>query len=113
MTVGKKIKDARKSQNISQADLASKAGLSRSYLGDVERDRYNPSVETLMRIAQGLNTEAGHLMDGIVSQKLRDEKAEFLAFDRREFRGLTPDEIETLAGIAAMFKKARTGREKE
>ena len=111
MTVGKNIRAARKSQKITQADLAAESGLSRSYLADLERDRYNPSVETLTKIAQALNTEAGSLMQGIIADRpCPDENTDLLAFDRWEFRGLTFDEIESLAGIATLFKKARRGK---
>ena len=106
MSLGKNIKTARESQHITQANLAAESGLSRSYLADVERDRYNPSVETLMKIANALHTEAGSLMQGMVSD--RPDGGE--PFDRWEFRGLISDEIEALAAIAAIFKKTRRGR---
>ena len=50
-SIGKRIKEARKSVRLTQVELAKKTGLSRSYIGDIEKDRYNPSISTLQLIA--------------------------------------------------------------
>ncbi len=52
--VGKNIKVQRKIKGMTQQELADKANISRSYLGDVEGGRYNPSIETLYDIAHAL-----------------------------------------------------------
>ena len=44
--IGERIKEARKSVRLTQVELARKTGLSRSYIGDIEKDRYNPSIST-------------------------------------------------------------------
>ena len=108
MSVGKNIQAARKSRKMTQNELASRSGISRSYLGDLEVDRYNPSVETLVRLAKALSTEAGSLMEGILpSERPGADEDQLSAFRRREFMGLTPDEVESLAKIAVTLKKAR------
>jgi putative transcriptional regulator len=43
---------ARVEQGLTQAQLASKLGVSRQWLIDIERGRGNPSYETLFRIAE-------------------------------------------------------------
>lgn len=58
MGVGRRIKQFRKQKGLTQVKLAEKAGISRSYLADVESDRYNPSLTTLMNLAQALNVTA-------------------------------------------------------
>lgn len=55
-SIGERIKDARKSAGLTQLELAKKTELSRSYIGDIEKDRYNPSVSTLQLIATATNT---------------------------------------------------------
>ena len=55
MSLGKNVKQYRKQRGLTQHELAQKANLSRSYLADVEADRYNPSVDTLKSIAEALN----------------------------------------------------------
>ena len=51
-SIGKKIRDARKNAGMTQVELAKATNLSRSYIGDIEKDRYNPSVSTLQAIAK-------------------------------------------------------------
>jgi transcriptional regulator with XRE-family HTH domain len=62
MSIGKQIKSYRKQKGFTQEGLAMKANISRSYLADVERDRYNPSLDTLTRIAAALEIESGLLL---------------------------------------------------
>ena len=57
MSLGLQIKRARKYRNLTQIELAEKAHISRSYIGDMERDRYSPSVNILQTIADVLNVD--------------------------------------------------------
>ena len=41
-----------------------KTSLSRSYIGDIEKDRYNPSVSTLQLIAKATNTTTAFFLGG-------------------------------------------------
>jgi repressor LexA len=61
-SIGERIKDARKSAGLTQLELAKKTDLSRSYIGDIEKDRYNPSVSTLQLIATATNTPLENLL---------------------------------------------------
>ena len=54
-TLGINIKEARKKAGLTQMELAKLTNLSRSYIGDIEKDRYNPSLTTLKAIANALN----------------------------------------------------------
>ena len=62
MDIGRNIKIARKQKKMTQNDLAIKANISRSYLADVEGNRYNPSIETLDSIARALDVQIGTLL---------------------------------------------------
>ncbi|EJW14663.1 helix-turn-helix domain-containing protein [Paenibacillus alvei] len=62
MTLGENIKYFRKKKGMTQFDLATKTKLSRSYIADVERDRYNPSVDTLQTIASAIDAKVYELM---------------------------------------------------
>lgn len=53
-TYGDLIKQERKAHGYTQKALAEHACISRTYLADIERNRYNPSMTTLQRIAQAL-----------------------------------------------------------
>lgn len=57
MKIGSKIREERKKQNITQKELAEKTNISRSYLSDIEHNRYCPSVKLLDRIMKALGCE--------------------------------------------------------
>ncbi|KAB7520308.1 helix-turn-helix domain-containing protein, partial [Enterococcus faecium] len=47
VNIGKNIRTIRKQQKLTQNELADKMNISRSYLGDLENNRRNPSIETI------------------------------------------------------------------
>lgn len=55
MNIGDKIKEFRKMKNLTQSQLSEQANVSRSYLGDVENGRYNPSLDFIESIALALD----------------------------------------------------------
>lgn len=63
-SIGRKIRDARKNAGMTQVELAKVTNLSRSYIGDIEKDRYNPSVSTLQAIAKATNVPVETLLGG-------------------------------------------------
>ena len=62
MSLGENIKLYRKKQKLTQVRLADKANISRSYLADVENNRYNPSVDTLKNISNALGINLNELL---------------------------------------------------
>lgn len=68
MSIGKKVKEIRNQHGLTQYELARKANISRSYLGDIEGGRYNPSVETLRCIAEALSQPLSAFFDGATPQ---------------------------------------------
>lgn len=63
MGLGSRIRDARKEAGLTQAELAKKVHLSRSHIGAIELDRYNPSLSTLTAIAAAVGRPIAGLMD--------------------------------------------------
>lgn len=63
MSIGGKIKKYRKERGLTQKELSEKSKLSRSYLADLERDRYNPSLDSLQLIADSLGVSVSTLLD--------------------------------------------------
>lgn len=61
--IGKKISAWRKERGFTQAQLAEKSNISRSYLAGVETGRYNPSIDTLQNIANSLNLTVAFLLE--------------------------------------------------
>ena len=62
MSIGNNIKIYRKKAGLTQVQLSALANISRSYLGDVEGDRYNPSIETLQALAHALGVDTSFLI---------------------------------------------------
>lgn len=60
--LGQHIRELRKSLKLTQDELALKASISRSYLADVERNRYNPSINTLESIAKALGVTSAEIL---------------------------------------------------
>lgn len=54
MDIGNAIQLARKKRKLSQADLAQRADISASYLSMLERNRRDPPLSTVTRIAKAL-----------------------------------------------------------
>ena len=58
---GARLRRLRKAQKLSQEKVALKAGLDRSYLGQIERGESNVSLINIERIAEALGVGAGEL----------------------------------------------------
>lgn len=59
IAIGKNIKTLRKGMGLTQQELADMVGLSKTYLGQIERGLVNPSVDKLHLIASAM----GYYMD--------------------------------------------------
>lgn len=62
---GRNLRSARRTAGLSQEVLASRAGISRSYLGRVEAGGSECRFLTAMRLADGLGIGIDELRDGI------------------------------------------------
>jgi transcriptional regulator with XRE-family HTH domain len=63
LQIGNRIKAIRKERGITQTGLALKAGISRTYLADIEGNRYAPSLKILGVIAEALNLKVSELIE--------------------------------------------------
>lgn len=61
--VGQRIKELRRKKDITQEQLAEKAGISVDFISLVERGRNAPSLESLEKIAKALGAEVKELFD--------------------------------------------------
>jgi transcriptional regulator with XRE-family HTH domain len=68
---GWNVRQLRKAQNLSQEELAEKAGLHRTYIGSVERGERNISLENILALARALNVSLVDLFRGI---RTKDEE---------------------------------------
>lgn len=63
--VAKRLKDYRLQRGLTQEDLAEKANLHYTYIGQVERAEKNVTINTLERIIDSLNVSFSELFTGI------------------------------------------------
>lgn len=54
---GKKVAEIRRQLHLSQEELAYKCGIHRTYIGAVERGEKSPTLNTIKKIADGLNID--------------------------------------------------------
>ena len=59
---GKRVREIRLAVGLSQKALAHRAGLDRSYVGQVERGERNISLDNIYRLATALELPAGSLL---------------------------------------------------
>lgn len=67
MTTGERIRQARKSAGLTQAELAHKLGISAAGIAQWENDLRNPKIETIKKIADALGVDAWTLVDPAVA----------------------------------------------
>ncbi len=61
--VGKRIKELRQKQGLSQEDFAFKCDLDRTYITSLERGKRNISLENLEKIANAFNMSLSEFFD--------------------------------------------------
>ena len=59
---GKAVRVTRLRANYSQDSFALHSGIDRSYFGAVERGEFNVSLDTMVKIAEALDTKASALL---------------------------------------------------
>ena len=106
-SIGKKIRDARKNAGMTQVELAKATNLSRSYIGDIEKDRYNPSVSTLQAIAKATNVPVETLLGGAAPTPPAPQKSDGLPeLNARDERDIERDLEDMLHSVAQADYKA-------
>lgn len=63
--VGRRIRQRREAQGVSQEEFARRAGLARPFFGRIERGSQNISIETLAKIAVALGADMGEILAGL------------------------------------------------
>lgn len=62
MNIGERIRAERKKKRISQKELAERAGISNTYLSDIEVGRTDPSLKTLEKISRAMGISMKELL---------------------------------------------------
>lgn len=97
--IGKRIREARKAQNLTQEAASEKCDITSAYYGNIERGDKKMSIETLAKISQGLNLPVDYLLFGETQDELAPHLSEIkhLVGDNQMEKYLTV--IKAIAGI--------------
>ena len=90
--IGEKIRNLRKTFNISQVDLANKLGITKQCVSNCDNDNILPSIDMLVRLAKYFNVSTDFLL-GLSHDKMID------------VNGLTETEIAHIKLIINDLKK--------
>jgi transcriptional regulator with XRE-family HTH domain len=63
-TLSESLKRHRALRKLSQEDLATVAGVNRTFVSQIERQQKNVSIDSLRRLANALQCEVYHLLGG-------------------------------------------------
>jgi transcriptional regulator with XRE-family HTH domain len=62
---GKEVRRRRRAARLTLEQLAERAGLSPNYVGSIEKGDRDPSLSSVLALAQGLKVPAGELVGGL------------------------------------------------
>lgn len=68
--VGNRIRALRKTKKLSQDELANEVGVSRKFLSNIENGNRNFKCDTLMKLAEALDTSEMYLLHGTEIEKI-------------------------------------------
>ncbi len=110
LLVGQKIRQIRKSRHLTQADLATRIGVTQSDLSRMENGEYKVGLDTLFRILQVFELSMSHFFEESAAEtpaasreaapfedwvalpdETRREVREFIAFKRMQADKTRPD----------------------
>ena len=77
MDIGNRIRELRKTQGLTQEELADRAELTKGFISQLERDMTSPSIATLEDILQCLGTTLGEFF--------REDKEEQIVFTQEDY----------------------------
>jgi putative transcriptional regulator len=63
--LGERVRELREQRNWTQRELADACGMDHNLLGSIERGQCNPTVTTLLKIANQFDTTLAALFDGL------------------------------------------------
>lgn len=72
--IGKRIREVRKAQEMTQEEASEKCDITAAYYGNVERGDKKMSVETLVKISNGLRVSTDYLLYGDMDTLAKQDK---------------------------------------
>lgn len=101
--LGQRVKTIRQELGLSQEELAFRCGMHASHIGFLERGQRNPSLDTLERLALGLDISLSELFDYDLQPQIKryDEATNKII---AHITGMTPTEKKQLLMIIKAIK---------
>jgi transcriptional regulator with XRE-family HTH domain len=85
---GQRVRHHRQQQQLSQEELAARAGLHWTFVGQVERGRRNLTLHNILKLASALEVDPGELVHGYRSAVKPEKMSEVDAMLRASDNGL-------------------------
>lgn len=98
--LGRRIREQRTSQHISQEKLAEMVNVSVTYMGAIENARKHLSLRTLVNIADALKTTPDFLLYGNLQYDTSQSRNELCKF----FQNCSPDERYIILALAKCLR---------
>ncbi len=97
---GKTVREVREEKGYSLAELSKKAGISVSYLSEIERGSKRPSLKTVEKLASSLNIATGEFIKGEEQDTIGlGVRIRLL----REERGMSLQDLATATGLSYSY----------
>ena len=93
MDISKRLKDVRKTKDISVYKLSQLSGVSETHIRDLERGDKNPSIDTLYKLSAPLGISLPELLNETGNVSYLNEKEKMLV---EYFRRLSDDKADAL-----------------
>lgn len=81
MSIGDRLKDARKANGLTQEQLSELAGVARENIGRYETGKSQPTVDVLIRLADALNVSTDYLLERSGDLHIKKSMREILDAD--------------------------------
>lgn len=85
--IGGRIRELRKSYNLTQAELAGRIGIQQSDLSRIEKGEYRVSLDTLFRILRVFELSIGEFFEEVIAQGMNLDDLELV----KKVRALSPE----------------------
>lgn len=107
--LGQRIREERIKHRLTQEQLAEAAEVNESYIGQVERGEKNPSLETVVSIANSLGVTVDYLLQEEVKAKPSGLLDELMLVAKNT----NPDELRLILNICKMISEYSARNRKE
>lgn len=86
MEIGKKIKELRVKNSLTQEELANRCELSKGFISQVERDLTSPSIATFIDILESLGTNLKDFFNEIQNEKIVFSDEDMFVSEDEEYK---------------------------